>query len=341
MKKTILIICLTLLLATTVEANTLYTDQDHYETDKNDTFTVTLYTNLTTDSYGLFLYELAWDQTIVQATTVTNLAEWELAYSYGGGLEPGKLTLVNWWKMGHNETGIIPILEIEFKALAKGTTSLNFIATTTLYSHTFNKEADIFELECTNATITVNDDSGNGGNGNGGNGGYTPPTPPINQKPVAIINYGYWTNITEGIFTNETIGFTANQSYDNDGTITDYLWQFGDDATSTNITTTHSYAKPDVYPVTLTVTDNNGATDTTTEYITVLDLPINDTEPPDNTTDKPDPTDNQTDDLIIEPNNNTNITKEDDGFKEIIIAIFVVVLIACVVFIYMYRKRRY
>ena len=56
----------------------------------------------------------------------------------------------------------------------------------------------------------------------------------------------------------QTVNYDASSSYDPDGTISNYLWNFGDSATGAGVTTTHVYATPNTYTVTLTVTDNAG-----------------------------------------------------------------------------------
>ena len=43
------------------------------------------------------------------------------------------------------------------------------------------------------------------------------------------------------------------------GTITSYLWDFGDDSTSTEPAPNHKYAQPGVYTITLTVTGPGGS----------------------------------------------------------------------------------
>ena len=52
-------------------------------------------------------------------------------------------------------------------------------------------------------------------------------------------------------------------SSDPDGTIASRLWTFGDGGTSTLANPSHTYAAAGSYTATLTVTDDNGATDST------------------------------------------------------------------------------
>lgn len=94
----------------------------------------------------------------------------------------------------------------------------------------------------------------------------TPGTPngPVggNQPPVADFTYS-----VDGL----TVTFT-DLSYDPDGTIVSWLWDFGDGNTSTQQNPIHTYAAPGSYSVSLTVTDNEGANGTVTKIITVGDL---------------------------------------------------------------------
>ena len=63
--------------------------------------------------------------------------------------------------------------------------------------------------------------------------------------------------------------FDGSGSSDSDGTIAGWSWSFGDGATSTAQNPSHSYAAGGTYTVTLTVTDDAGATDTSSQDVTV------------------------------------------------------------------------
>lgn len=83
---------------------------------------------------------------------------------------------------------------------------------------------------------------------------------PPNQAPTAA-------------FVSTTSGLTAtvdgSGSSDSDGTITGYAWTFGDGATASGATASHAYAASGTYNVTLTVTDDDGATHSVTNPVTV------------------------------------------------------------------------
>ncbi|MBC7170107.1 PKD domain-containing protein, partial [Candidatus Bipolaricaulota bacterium] len=95
-------------------------------------------------------------------------------------------------------------------------------------------------------------------------------TPP-NQPPTASFTFSP-TNPDPG----QNVTFNASGSSDPDGTIVSYAWSFGDGTTSTVTTAnvTKAYASAGLYTVTLTVTDNLGATGTTTRTIQVGPTPI-------------------------------------------------------------------
>src|SRR5262249_820883 len=62
-------------------------------------------------------------------------------------------------------------------------------------------------------------------------------------------------------------------SYDPDGSIASYQWNCGDGATGSGSTFTHVYQTPGSYTATLTVTDNRGATSSTSALVAVQSDP--------------------------------------------------------------------
>ncbi len=78
-------------------------------------------------------------------------------------------------------------------------------------------------------------------------------------------------------FTTTTSGLSvsadAASSADTDGTIASYAWEFGDGTNGSGSTVTHAYAEEGTYTVRLTVTDDQGATGTTTHDVTVVRPP--------------------------------------------------------------------
>ena len=81
----------------------------------------------------------------------------------------------------------------------------------------------------------------------------------VNQPPVADFTYSA---------TDLVVTFT-DLSADPDGTITGWNWNFGDGESSTAQNPVHTYTGSGTYIVTLTVTDNNQATNSTFKAVTV------------------------------------------------------------------------
>ncbi|RLF28675.1 MAG: hypothetical protein DRJ99_04200, partial [Thermoplasmata archaeon] len=88
----------------------------------------------------------------------------------------------------------------------------------------------------------------------------------LNSPPIATFTYSP-TNPTD----LDTIQFTSTSS-DFDGIITNYTWDFGDGSVSYEENPQHKYANSGVYTVTLTLKDNENATNSTTKNITVLSI---------------------------------------------------------------------
>jgi PKD repeat protein/archaellum component FlaF (FlaF/FlaG flagellin family) len=90
----------------------------------------------------------------------------------------------------------------------------------------------------------------------------------MNAVPVANFTENY-----HKVLTNEPINFDASASYDPDGTIVSYYWDFGDGTNGTGIITNHVYSDDGTYVVTLAVRDNYGATASIAENKTILNQP--------------------------------------------------------------------
>lgn len=83
-----------------------------------------------------------------------------------------------------------------------------------------------------------------------------------NQPPVAASSVAC---------TGRSCSFDASGSTDPDGTVDAVTWAFGDGATASGATATHTYAEDGTYTVAATVTDDDGATAIATRTVTVAD----------------------------------------------------------------------
>lgn len=72
-------------------------------------------------------------------------------------------------------------------------------------------------------------------------------------------------------FMWEPVTFDGSGSYDPDGFIVDYLWDFADGSTASGVIVNHTYLDLGTYHVTLTVVDDDGLTDTDAIVVVVLD----------------------------------------------------------------------
>jgi len=65
------------------------------------------------------------------------------------------------------------------------------------------------------------------------------------------------------------VQLNGSQSFDADGTIVSYAWNFGDGSAGAGSQVSHAYAAPGTYTATLTVTDDQGASGTGTTTVTI------------------------------------------------------------------------
>lgn len=113
-------------------------------------------------------------------------------------------------------------------------------------------------------TLTVTDDKG----ATGTKTGEVTVTPAPNSPPTAA-----FTPTVSAL----KVAVDGTASKDSDGTISSYAWNFGDGTSGSGATTDHTYAQPGTYTVTLAVTDDKGATATTSTQVTVTSVLAADT----------------------------------------------------------------
>jgi len=97
---------------------------------------------------------------------------------------------------------------------------------------------------------------------------WTTKTVTVYSLPVAVFTYSPPLPLV-----GENVTFDASASYDPDGTIVSWDWDFGDGNVGSGVVVTHAYAAAGNFTVTLTVTDDDGATDTATDFVTVILVP--------------------------------------------------------------------
>jgi len=110
-------------------------------------------------------------------------------------------------------------------------------------------------------TLTVTDDDGASSDTQRP---VTVSAPPENDPPTASFTYDC---------TELSCAFDASGSSDSDGSIQSYAWNFGDGHTDSGMTTSHTYAAGNTYTVTLSVTDDDQTTATTSHNVSVTAPP--------------------------------------------------------------------
>ncbi len=85
-----------------------------------------------------------------------------------------------------------------------------------------------------------------------------------NQPPTAS-----FTASSSPALVGQTVTFNGTGSYDPDGSIVSWSWNFGDGIIASGVTPTHAYAAAGTYTITLTVQDNGGATGSIGHTLTI------------------------------------------------------------------------
>ena len=126
-------------------------------------------------------------------------------------------------------------------------------------SHTYG-EAGTY-----NVTLTVTDDGGKSSTVQKSVQVASADTPPpTNDVPSANFSFAA---------TELGVAFDASTSEDSDGEIVSYAWDFGDGETGEGKSVNHTYSEADTYNVTLTVTDDDGASAQVEKSVEVASTP--------------------------------------------------------------------
>lgn len=90
----------------------------------------------------------------------------------------------------------------------------------------------------------------------------------INWVDYSEENFSNWPPVARlNVSTAGQTSFDGSGSFDHEGSIVSYSWDFGDGATATGATTMHTYASPGIYLAKLIVTDNASNTDTASIWV--------------------------------------------------------------------------
>ncbi|MCB0277057.1 MAG: PKD domain-containing protein, partial [Calditrichaeota bacterium] len=84
-----------------------------------------------------------------------------------------------------------------------------------------------------------------------------------NNPPTAVAN------VPSSGQVNQSVTFDGSGSFDTDGSITAYAWNFGDGTNANQAVASHSYSSAGTFTWSLTVTDDDGATGQTSGQITI------------------------------------------------------------------------
>jgi len=108
----------------------------------------------------------------------------------------------------------------------------------------------------------------------------------LGEDPIVIIRFGVKENIAPvanpgGPYSgniSEDILFNGSNSFDTDGTIVNYTWDFGDNCFGYGINPTHQYSSAGIYIINITVKDDDGAANTNSTYVTIKEKESSDDE---------------------------------------------------------------
>jgi PKD repeat protein len=142
-------------------------------------------------------------------------------------------------------TGNGTLCQIEFKVLSRGFCNLNFSDEDTILLDPNQRDIPAVLID-----------------------GYFDNRLGAPKPPVALFDY-----TPKPVLVDQWVTFDASASYDPDGTIVNYQWNFGDSGTGSGKIVTHKYLSAGTFQVNLTVTDNEGLKDSEIKEIVVYEAP--------------------------------------------------------------------
>src|SRR3989454_8246681 len=182
------------------------------------------------------------------------------SYDYGLGCDPATRNaalmgtcpgdITNSTSPGTGPLSNLDVLKVEFMIMGTGTTSINHVA-----GATGTSLADVDGTDSISVPVALY-------NTTFSNGSNVPPVASFTYSPTIVA-------------VGQSVSFDATASNDPDGIITSYQWNFGDTTPPLSITVptaTHSFSNSGSYDVSLTVTDNGGATNTASQTLVVGSL---------------------------------------------------------------------
>lgn len=207
------------------------------------------------DNLGSFKVSISYDTAILDVANVDN-CEIDEIVKYDNVIL-GILNITG-YNISAITTDLICIADIRFKAVGSDGDSCDLIIE---FSELLSADPAPIEIphETVNGKATIEAGTGDGGGGNGGDVGDGGNNPPIADA----------SNSETTGYVGTPVNFDGSASYDSEGPITNFSWDFGDGKIGYGSTTAHIYTKTGTYLVTLRVTDNASATDDDTVQVVI------------------------------------------------------------------------